>query len=349
MILGDLSKAGLRLVFLPSELPSEGRPDGFGLGDALLVSPNFDATIANLIYATVLSAALPMKPKIRSVLASHLMGAVQQALALLNEDSVQESQDQTASVLTYLAVTAATVWRLNGKPEGLATAVNAYRRALRDGPKEVTPLVVGELKIRLGSALKELGVATGDLNLFEEAADALESIGAVLSRKTHLREWGLAYQGLGDVLLVRGKQEMESSDCANAIVAFDAALEVFTQQSHLARWIDVMNQRGAAFMTWGAIEAGTKELDGAITAYRAVLAERNQSANPMLWAHASNNLGSAAFALAKRVRDSELLREAAGCFDAAVLIYEQHGHTSAAEIIRKNIQRVERLQAAGGA
>ena len=205
------------------------------------------------------------------------------------------------------------------------------------------------MKIRLGSALKELGVATGDLNLFEEAADALESIGAVLSRKTHLREWRLAYQGLGDVLLVRGKQEMESSDCANAIVAFDAALEVFTQQSHLARWIDVMNQRGAAFMTWGAIEAGTKELDGAITAYRAVLAERNQSANPMLWAHASNNLGSAAFALAKRVRDSELLREAAGCFDAAVLIYEQHGHTSAAEIIRKNIQRVERLQAAGGA
>jgi len=347
LILGTLSKAGLALFFLPSAPPPEARPDCFGLGDSLTVSPNFDADTANLIYASVLCAVLPMKNQVARNLSPALVAAAETAMPLLKADTGERAPAEIASIMTHLGVVAANVWRLSGKSGGLVSAIAGFRRALAEGPKEVTALSLAELKIRLAAALKELAAVQDDLDRYEEAADILESVAGVLNRSTHQREWGLAYKALGDVLLLRGQKVAEAGDCKNAVTAYDAALQVFTKETDAARWSDVMSQRGAAHMIWGALGAGTIELAQAVATYREVLAQRSQATEPLHWALASNNLGTAAFALAKRTRDGDLMREATVSFDGALAIYQKHGQSQSAEIVRKKIQRVERLQAPG--
>ena len=345
LIIGSISSAGLQLYFLPPQLPLEGRPEAFGLGDSLLVSPNFDAVTASLIYAGVLAAALPGKPDGEQALAPHLIGAAEKAADLLDAPIDDENEGFLATLMTFLAVVSAQRWRLSGKQAGLEISVRAFRRAIADGPKEISPLVLSELKIRLAAALKELAVRNEDLHLYEEAADVLEGFVDVLNRTTHKREWALVYRGLGEVLLARAKMKSEAGDCANAVKAFDAALQVFTKDADRPRWVDVTNLRAGALMLWGSLEAGTAELDQAVQSYRDVLGERNRDVTPLVWAQASGSLGAAAFALAKRSRNADLLRESATCFDGALAVYQQHGQSKAAEVMQKNIQRVERLQA----
>ena len=344
MIYGEVLRNGLRLRMISSVVPPEGRPDEFGFSDSLLIPHNFGAELANLIYASVLAAALPAKIKHRKTLAPYLIGAAQQSMKLLEALPEGLDVEQIGTIYTYLGVTSACMWRLQNKSAGLTAAVTAYEKATREGPKELSPLVMAELKIRLGVALQELSAIKDDADMFEDALDAFETVTSALNPNSHAREWGLAYICLGMAFLARGNKEVAVDDCDRANSAFDAALKVFTKEKDLTRWLEVMTLKGTALMTSGTINAGVRELEEAAGVLREVLVARNRVTQPSLWAQTSNGLGSAVFALAKRTQNKDSLNEAIACFDGALSVYEELRQTVAIGIVRKNQQRAYRLR-----
>jgi tetratricopeptide (TPR) repeat protein len=344
MIHGEVLRNGLLLRMISIVIPPEGRPDEFGFSDALLIPHNFGADLANLIYASVLAAALPAKFKHRETLAPYLIGAAQQSMKLLETMPDGLDVEQIGSVYTFLGVTSACMWRLQNKSAGLTAAVTAYEKATREGPKELAPLVMAELKIRLGVALQELSTLKDDTDMFEDALDAFETVTSALNPNNYAREWGLAYICLGMAFLARGNKEVAVDDCDRASSAFDAALKVFTKEKDLKRWLEVMTLKGTALMTAGTINIGVRELQEAAEVLREVLAARDRVTQPSMWAQASNGLGSAVFALAKRTQDKTNLNEAIACFDGALSVYEELRQTVAIGIVRKNQQRAYRLR-----
>jgi tetratricopeptide (TPR) repeat protein len=344
LVHGGATRAGLRLRIVGAVPPAEGRPDAVGVGDAFLMPLNFRAELANLFYAGVLAAALPGKPEQRRELAPHLGGAAERALKLLEKLPDGTDSSQVGAIYTWLGVAAACLWRLQEKPAGLTAAVAAFEKANREGPKEVTPVVMAELKIRLGLALQELAAMKDDQDMYEDAVDAFEAVTRTLDPNAYPRETGLACLGLGSTFLSRGRKQLVIGDCWRAVTAFDAALQVFTKEKDRRRWHEAKNMKGAALLTAGSIDLGAKDLEGAVEVLKAVADDTDRRTNPLQWAQASNALGSAVFALAKRTSDRARLNEAIGHFDAALAIYEERRQTVAIGVVGKNLQRAHRLR-----
>ena len=348
LLFGEVIRGGLRLRLVTAEPMPEGRVDAFAVGDELHVPHNFGAEIANLLYASALVAGLPAKETHRAALAPYLVGAAEQSVKLLEGLPEDLDETQIGSIYTHLGVVAANIWRLQNKTGGLTAAVTAFEKATREGRKEITPLVMAELKLRLGVALQELATINDDSVMFDDALDAFEAVTTALNPKTNRREWGLGYLCLGTAYLSRGKSQLAADDCARANTAFDAAMKVFTKEKDLPRWLEVMTMKGTSLMTAGAINAGVKDLEQAAEVLNEVLEARDRVSQPVPWAQASNALGSAVFALAKRTQDRKRLDEAIACFDSALSVYENLGQTMAVDVVRKNQQRAYRLRESMG-
>lgn len=125
--------------------------------------------------------------------------------------------------------------------------------------------------------------------------------------------------------------------------AFEEALTVYTKEAMPARWAEVMNQYGVNLLALGEQVTGNTTLEMAVKKFRKVLEVRKRERAPQLWAQTANNLGAACFSLAKRNAAVALLREAMGCFEGAAEVYEQSGARQRAEVIKSNLQRVQRL------
>ena len=344
LIYGEVLRGGLRLRLVALKPPAEGHAEALGVGDTLLVPHNFGSELANLIYAAVLAVALPLKPDRRDALLPYLTGAAEQSMKLLDVLPDKVDAEQIRSIFTALGVVAAAVWRAQHRDAILTAAVAAFEKASKEGPNELAPLVMAELKIRLGVALMELSSRTNDADMFEEDLDSFEAVASALEPAKYPREWGLDYLSLGNAFLTRGRAELAVDDCDRASAAYDAALKVFTREKDAARWVETMSAKGTALMTAGAIHTGTKELEAAAEIYREVLEARDRVRQPLPWAQASNSLGSAVFALAKRTQSKAHLTEAIQCFDGALSVYEDLGQTVAVGIVSKNQQRAYRLR-----
>lgn len=344
LIHGNVARVGLRLRLVATVPPAEGRPDAVGLADAFLVPHNFGAELANLLYASVLAAALPAKPDRRRDLAPQLAVVGERCLKLLDglPDGIDASQ--IGAVYTWLGVVAAFLWRLHDKPAALRAAVAAFEKANREGPKEITPVVMAELKTRLGLALQELAAIDGDTGMFEDAVSAFETVTGALDPATHPREWGLGYLCLAGAYFSRGRKDLAADDCSRAVAACDAALRVFTKDKDPRRWRETMSLKGTALVTAGTIGLGVKDLEAAVEALREVLDTLDRAAQPLQWAQASNGLGSAVFALAKRTQDRACLDEAIQYFDGALAVYEERQQAVAIGVVGKNLQRAHRLR-----
>ncbi|MBT6093812.1 MAG: hypothetical protein HOH04_02950 [Rhodospirillaceae bacterium] len=344
LLYGEVLRNGLRMRMVSAVPSGEARMGDFGIGDALMVPHNFGSELANLVYAGVLAAALPAKPDHHDALTPYLVGAAEQSMKLLETLPDSVDPEQIGSIFTYLGVVCGAKWRLHKMSTSLVATVASFEKASNEGPSELAPLAMAELKIRLGIALQELASVNNDADMFEESLDAYETVTSALDPSKNPREWGLAYMCLGNAFLSRGKTELSVDDCDRANAAFDASMKVFTKEKDKPRWLDAMTAKGAALMTAGAIHTGTKELEAATDVLREVLKERDRRTQPLPWAQASNGLGSAAFALAKRTQNRTQLDEAIACFDGAISIYESLNQTVAIGIVRKNQQRAYRLR-----
>jgi hypothetical protein len=148
---------------------------------------------------------------------------------------------------------------------------------------------------------------------------------------------------LGRTLYILAGIEGKPEYLKRAGDAYEAAVKVCDKNINPGRWTEVTNQYGVVLLAFGEETGGEAILEKAVSRFREAMKVHKRDKTPVLWAQTANNLGAACFALAKRNSQNSLLREASNCFEGATEVYRQQGVTKQAEVIGKNLHRVQRL------
>ena len=351
LIWGDIDdqKTGLSLRLLPA-LGGNGEPLEFsGLGEGLEFPVAFGEQLNPLFCAAAIGAFGPTFKGVRSGLGEALGGYLENAGNLLQTLPPGLSKIQAASVLTAVGNAFVAHASLGGGQEKLDMAIEAYREAEKQVPKESQPLAWARIQNSLAAVLQAQGQNKKDPTLLRKAAVTYSTVIANLSATAHANDWAMANIPLGKALYILAGLEGKPEYLKRAGAAYEEALSVYNMEKSPSRWAEVTNQYGVVLLALGEETDGDAALEEAVSKFRTAIKVWQRDKAPLLWAQTANNLGAACFALAKRNAQNSLLREASDFFEGATEVYRQQGVTKQAQVIEKNLQRVKRLlQTRGG-
>jgi tetratricopeptide (TPR) repeat protein len=343
LVWGECEGENIVLRFVLAQPCADGLPGAFGLGDTLELPLAQMAALEPAVHTTVLAAVGPtfngMKSRLAEALGQTMQGA--RDLAQAQPDGVNEAQH--ATILTALGSAFATQYRLTKNTKNLESAIAVYKNAVARLKPERNADIWAVAQGHLATAMKARGTIEKNDDALKEAAVAYQKITETLGRDTHPFDWALAHINHGLVLYRLSMRTGRAAYLQEAGKAFEEALTVYTKEAMPARWAEVMNQYGVNLLALGEQVTGNTTLEMAVKKFRKVLEVRKRERAPQLWAQTANNLGAACFSLAKRNAEVALLREAMGCFEGAAEVYEQSGARQRAEVIKSNLQRVQRL------
>ena len=177
--------------------------------------------------------------------------------------------------------------------------------------------------------LSKRGIAFGGAGLNE--AIKLYSLNlAHWQFETDPTNWAMTQNNLGAALGNQAKRVEGAAGAdllAGAVVAYEAALQVYTRDAAPQDWAMTQNNLGTAL--WDQAKrvegaAGADLLALAVVAYEAALQVRTRDAAPQNWAATQNNLGLLfEFAATGSDKPKQELTKALGCFDAALEVYDR--------------------------
>ena len=339
------TEGGVILRFMASVLDGEGRAGSFGPGDALELPAGFENELIEIVFATVVAAALPVKGRQPKVLSKPLGAALGRLGRTVDSPPRGLSSRQTASVLTCIGNCFAALWRLTSEDPRLERAMAAYSKALEETTRDEDPLMWAMIQNHLATAAESLAVKRrfSDTEL-ETAVKAYRAVASTLGRENHASDWAFAQHRLGMVLYrLALRRDSDPTLLRTSAAAFEEALEVVSREDTPDRWSEVMNQLGVTLMALGIQGQGTDILARAAATFREALEVRRRDSAPLQWAQTANNLGAVCFALCKRNKSAPLLEEAQVCFEGARDIYMRRGRIETVRVIESNLDRVRAM------
>lgn len=345
LIWGSVAKetGSLSLRVLPAPGSGTDQSKATGLGETLDIPSDFSDELNPLIAAVVIGTFGPTFKGERARLGEAL-GGYMEAIAPMVESLPGGLLDaQELSVLNSIGNVYVAYSHLGGGPKQLGLAVKAYQQAERRVSKEAKPLAWASIQDHLAAVLQARGQVKKDPKIIRQAAMVYSTIASALKPAIFPHEWGAAQANLGRTLYILSGLEAKPEYLKPAGDAYEKALTVCNQSANPGRWAEVTNQYGVVLLAFGEESGGEPVLQQAVSKFREALKLHKRDRTPILWAQTANNLGAACFALAKRNSQNSLLREASDCFEGATEIYRQHGIAKQAEVIGKNLHRVQRL------
>ncbi len=344
LVWGETAGANaLTLRFLPAPGDDSEQTVFAGLGETIdlpaAYPPEFDALTGAVALAALLPSFRGARTKLAVTLGTYL-GTLDDLAQKLPPNL---SADQGASVLTALGNALVAYSRLGGGAGQLDRAVGAFQAAGKLVTKESAPLIWARIQNHLATVMQAQGQFKKEPKLLRNAAIIFSTVTTTLDRAKHGNDWALAYTYLGKVLFVLAGMEGQPKYLKTAADAYERALSVYNKETMPSRWAEVTNQYGVVLLALGENIGGDAVLEQAVNKFRNAMSLRQRDKTPLLWAQTANNLGAACFALAKRNSEASLLREASSCFEGATEIYRQQGIVKQAQVIEKNLHRVQRL------
>ncbi|NQV83846.1 MAG: hypothetical protein HQ494_08510 [Rhodospirillales bacterium] len=345
LIWGDVSRetGGLILRVLAAPGPGADQSKATGYGEALEIPANFSDDLIPLISAMVIGTFGPTFKGSRARLGETLGGYLEHVAPMVESLPGGLLDAQELSVLNAIGNVYVAYSHLGGGGKQLGLAAKAYQQAEKRVPKETKPLAWASIQDNLATVLRTQGQLKKDPKFMRQAAVIYSTISATLSESANPHEWGAAQANLGRTLYILAGFEGKPEYLKRAGGAYEAALKACNKNTNPTRWAEVTNQYGVVLLAFGEETGGDAVLEKAVSQFREAMKIHNRDKAPLLWAQTANNLGAACFALAKRNSQNSLLREASDCFEGATEVYRQQGVAKQAEVIGKNLHRVQRL------
>ncbi|MFT6784792.1 MAG: tetratricopeptide (TPR) repeat protein [Dinoroseobacter sp.] len=252
---------------------------------------------------------------------------------ILARASIQAARtaDQSGSALNDLGLA---LWTLGERETGTARlegAVTAYRAALKEFPRDRTPLNWATAQMNLANTLKALGERETGTARLEEAVTAYRAALEEFTRDRVPLDWARIQMNLGNALAILGKRETGTERLEDAVTAFRAALEERTRDRVPIEWARTQMNLANALAALGERETGTERLEDAVTAYRAALEENTRDRVPLEWAKTIGNEANALIILACRTDDLTLAHRARDQLVEAETVFRDSGHIPFAE------------------
>lgn len=317
---------------------------GFGLGDRVVVPFVIDEDTARIVHGgAVCGGALSVRRQQATALMSEMVESIAEYIDALPRGLEPHQQ---ASCLICIGNIMLGNYQLMGNPGYLHFALQALEAAATKADKETDPLTFALAQSHLARALQAKAGREESTHSLAAAEEALKAAGEALDAKAHPNDFALAQIRLGNVIYKRYMKDGDSKILRNAITALDAGLKATSRKTMPGRWSETMNQMGIVLLALGEATTGTKVLERAVMAFSKTLEVRKREYAPTLWAQTANNLGAASFSLAKRSQDPKYLVEAKASFTGAMEVYREQEQGKKVAIIKKNLERVERMLAA---
>ncbi len=345
LVWGNVDKTDDRLMLrlLPALGANGDQGDSSGVGVTLEIPKTFGNGLNVLIQAAVIGTVGPTFKGARARLGETLGGYLEQVGPLVQALPQGLSNAQAVSVLNAIGNVYVAYSHLGGGVEQLDQAATAYKEAEKRVSKDSQPLVWARVQNHLAAVLQAQGQMKKDAKQLRSAAVIHSNVAATLSATAHADDWGAAHINLGRVLYILAGLEGKPEYLKTAAENYEKALTVYDKNAAPGRWAEVTNQYGVVLLALGEEMGGDATLEQAVSKFRTAMKVHKRDQTPLLWAQTANNLGAACFALAKRNSENSLLREASSCFEGATEIYRQQGITKQAQVIEKNLHRVQRL------
>jgi hypothetical protein len=345
LVWGNISKetGGLTLRVLAAPGSGADQSQATGYGETLEIPADFSDELKPLICAMVIGTFGPTFKGVRTRLGEALGGYLEHVAPMAESPPGGLLDAQELSILNAIGNVYVAYSHLGGGAKQLNLAVKAYSQAEKKVAKEAQPLVWASIQNHLAAVLQTQGQMKKDPKAMRQAAVIYSTIGATLSEAANPHEWGAANANLGRTLYILAGLEGKPEYLKRAGGAYEAALKACDKNINPGRWAEVTNQYGVVLLAFGEEAGADTILEKAVSRFRDAMKVHKRDKSPILWAQTANNLGAACFALAKRNSQNSLLREASDCFEGATEVYRAHGVAKQAEVIGKNLHRVQRL------
>jgi tetratricopeptide (TPR) repeat protein len=310
--------------------------------NALYVPLDFDASWHVLIQAVTLAAMEPRSEAQGKALVETLPTLAEAAGSLLSELPYGLTGLETAQIVACYGNVLAMVGAWANEPAWLEHAAAAYEEAIRHLPRDADA-EWGVLHRSLGLVLQALVERNHPSIGPRQAADAFKAALESFHRDLYPYDWAGLKSRLGILCYRVHMSEGDPAALRESINAFQAALQVFSPTETADRWGETMHDLAQVLQVYGGQERKAEILLRAVEAANAALQVRPVDRVPLLWAATQNNLGSALFLLFRIGKDVGALHRAREAFHQSANTYELHGAKRQADIVTRNLRRVENL------
>ncbi|MFL5666526.1 MAG: CHAT domain-containing protein [Ktedonobacteraceae bacterium] len=236
------------------------------------------------------------------------------SLSSLAELLVGEKRRQALQSALTCCNTALTVFTATNAPYSWALTQSNYGNVLRK--------------------LSEMDGGADRLDALRTAVACYDEALTVFSREESPLDWARTQHNKGAALrsmtgLLPGSQSLQM--LRSAVACYDAALLERTREMLPFDWAATQESKGNAFLDLAELSEGGEQeqaLQAALDCFDAALLERQRVVSPINWARVQNNRGNVLRHIARTHRDAdkeqfEVLSQAIGCYDAALLEYRR--------------------------
>ena len=231
---------------------------------------------------------------------------------------IADDTDQRGAALNDLGNALQTLGARQSGTERLDEAVAAYRRALDDRPRQLSPLDWAMTQNNLGAALQTLGERESGTARLDEAVAAYREALKEYTRQRAPLDWAMTQNNLGIALQTLGERDPGTDRLDEAVAAYREALKERTRDRVPRDWAATQNNLGNVLANLGNREKRAARLEEAVHAYHEALKEMTRDRVPLDWATTLNNLANVLQTLGAREHGTQRLDEAVAAYRDAL-------------------------------
>lgn len=317
---GDADNTVLRLRFLQRTAEQQKQSGNYALSDTLELPAKFGSDLGSALAAQVAADAAPANDTGRFV-APILETAYQRLRTLTQKLPKVLTPNQRGSVLTAFGKVCAAIADQQNDIPRMHEAIQAYRMALSEWPRETAPESWALAQVNLGRAMTLQGWRQDSSAHFSQAVAAYQQALSVYTIERHPLDWGRTQVGVCVALRRLGISNRQAATLEQAIAACRAALRAFDAINDRKNWVAAQGNLSAALIALGLNRKSLPDLKEAIAAQRLTLASIDRANEPLFWARATHDLGYAVFEVGRQEKNRAMLIEAVAAFrDASKIL-----------------------------
>jgi|GWRWMinimDraft_9_1066018.scaffolds.fasta_scaffold00094_5 tetratricopeptide (TPR) repeat protein len=240
-------------------------------------------------------------------------------LVIASADRPEWDSDTRGSILVILASALRIMGNQTGSNQPLEEAIEAYRAAIIERPRDRIPLKWAMLHINLGVTFQELGTRNSGTEYLKQSVEAYHMALMEITRVRIPFVWATTQNNLGNALIALGERENGTERFKQAVNAFSEALKEWTQEKVPLDWAGTHSNLGNALLEIGRREGRLDFIERAVVAYHNTLMEWTRELVPLDWALTMNNLGNAMLSIGQRESGTAHLEKAVAAYNNALL------------------------------
>lgn len=237
-------------------------------------------------------------------------------LITASSDKLDWDSDTRGSIFVMLASALRILGDQTGENQPLEEAIEFYRAAIIEAPREHMPLRWAMLHINIGVTLQSIGVRSSGTEKLEQSVEAYRTALLEITQERIPFAWAVTQNNLGNSLHALGERVNGTEYFKQAVAAYGETLKVWTREQNPLDWAGTQNNLGNALLTIGERDDSLDSMKSGVAAYQNTLMVWTRELVPLDWAMTLNNLGNARLLIGQKETDMAQIEQAVVAYNS---------------------------------